>query len=181
MSSVADPGFQKCPHGSGSRGVNTRDGCAFLWTFAFPRACIPRFFLRVPRSFTLFFSRSPVLLRSCFAFLCSCVNERMCGGGVQLITLTLYVYGRIRRAGSTRHRATHNPPSSCVRGVRVYWREAGLGSNSYLVFYPPFHLSYPPLPSHNCVNSSQEHEFSVPFLSRSTFLYKICVTARPRS
>ena len=99
--------------------VRHRDGRAFLYTFAFPRAQVRQFFLRGPISCTTFFSRSSVLSRSCFAFLCSCVSECTCGRGVQLITRALYVYGRIRRVGSTRHRATHNPPSTRVRGVGV--------------------------------------------------------------
>ena len=73
------------------------------------------FAFQVPAFLYNIFLRSPVLLHFCFAFLCSCANERMCGVGVQLITHVLYVYGRIRWAGSTCHRATHNPPGhECI-------------------------------------------------------------------
>ena len=57
-----------------------------------------------PRSCTTFFSRSPVLHSECV------------GVGEQLITLTLCVYGWIRRAGSTRHRTTtpHVTRARCI-------------------------------------------------------------------
>ena len=58
-----------------------RDGRTFLWTFAFPRVRVPRFFLRTPAFLFDIFLCFPVLLRSCFAFLCSCVKEFMFGGG----------------------------------------------------------------------------------------------------
>ena len=111
----------------------------------------PRFFLRVP---------CPAFLCDIFfAFPCTpaflfCVPSVCVGVGEQLITRALFVYGRIRQAGSTRHRATTlPPPRSCVRGVRVYWREASLGSNSCLVHNRPL----PPLLSVHVITVSSLH------------------------
>ena len=82
-----------------------RDGRAsFLWTFAFPPAHVPRFFLRIPCS------RVPVrhfFVVSCALAFLFCVPMLLgqhvyvyvCGVGVQLITCALCVYGRIRQAG----------------------------------------------------------------------------------
>ena len=138
------------------------------------------FAFQVPAFLYNIFLRSPVLLHFCFAFLCSCVNERMCGVGVQLITHVLYVYGRIRWAGSTCHRATHNPPGhECIvykyTGGKPVW-----GQTHILSTIPPFHLSSPPLPHHNCVISSQERKFSFPFLSHSCIKFACPCTRIPK-
>ena len=66
------------------------------------------------------------------------------------------------------------PPSSHMRSVRVYWREAGLGSNSCLRLQSPPSTS-PLSTCCNCVTSSQEHEFSIPFLLRSA-IPRSCIT-----
>ena len=96
-----------------------------------------------------------MLLCSCFAFLCSCVNERMCrgwgcmdGSGVQ---------GQFATAPLPRFEVTpvshpQSPPSTSPLGTH-----------------------------HNCVISSQEHEFSVPILSRSVFLSSCIKFSFPRA
>ena len=48
--------------------LRSRGSSIFPLRSAFPRSCLT------------FFWRSPVLSRSCFAFLCSCIKECMCGG-----------------------------------------------------------------------------------------------------
>ena len=72
--------------------------------------------------------------------------------GVLCVLSLIYIlwYGRIRRAGSTRH---YHAPSSRVCGVGLYWREAGLGSNSYLDHNPPL----PPLLSVHVITVSSLH------------------------
>ena len=143
---------------------------AFLdFSFAFR---VPlHYFFRVPLYSRVPVSRSyaPVSTSVCVGVGCNSSHSRcMCmdgsGGPGQLATAPL----------------TTPPRHACAvyeyTGRKPVWGQTHISST-----IPPFHLSSPPLPRHNCVNSSQEHEFSVPFLSRSTFLYKICVTARPRS
>ena len=99
---------------------------------ACPRSSIFPLRSALPRSCTTFFA-FPCAPAFLFRVPSVCVGE-------QIITLVLCVYGRIRRARSTCHHAT-TPPSSGVPGVRVYWREACLRSNSCLVHNPPLDLS----------------------------------------
>ena len=73
----------------------------------------------------------------------------------------LCVYGLLRQAGSTRHRST-TPLSSRVR-VRVYWREACLGSNSCLVHNPPLPL-FLSVPVHVISVSSLHRNANLAFL-----------------
>ena len=123
---------------------------AFLYDIIFAFPCIPPFLFRVPS---------------------------MCGGGGATHHMrALFVYGRIRRAGSTRHRATTHPPSSRVHhGVRVYWRVQ-------IVSRPQSPPSTSPLSTRrNCVISSQEREFSVPILLRSAFPRPCIKFAFPRA
>ena len=101
--------------------VDTRDGRAFLWTFAFPRSSI--FPSRSAFLFDIFFCIP--MCSHFFAFICTSI---------------------------------------------LYWREAGLRSNSCLVHNPPL----PPLLSvhvitHYCVISSEEREFNIPILLCSPF------------
>ena len=53
----------EAPYTGDGKWVFCRDGRVFLWTFAFPRSRVPRFFLRVPRSL--------VPVRLFFAFPCA--------------------------------------------------------------------------------------------------------------
>ena len=102
--------------------IVSRDGRAFLWTFVFPRARAPRFFLCVSRS------RFPVqhfFAVPCAPALLFRVPSVCVGVGEQLITRALCVYGLAGRVNSP---PRQYPLSSRVRGVRVYWREAGLRS-----------------------------------------------------
>ena len=136
--------------------------------------CIPAFLdfsFAFPRSCSTFFSRSPVLSPSCFAFLCSCVKECMCGGlGATHHTFAACVWAD--QAGGVNSPSRHYPPSSHVRGVGVYWREAGLGSNSYLFHNPPL----PPLLSVHVITLSSLHmNANLAFLCFPAFLYKMCV------
>ena len=58
------------------------------------------------------------------------------GGGATHHTCAVCVW--MDKAGWVNSPPRHYPPPSPrVRGVRVYWREAGLGSNSCLVHNPP--------------------------------------------
>ena len=116
-----------------------------------PRSCGPlRFPARsaFPRSCTTFFLAFPCAP----AYLFHVPGVRV-GVGKQLITRALFVYRRIRQAGSTPHCTTTPPPRSCVCGVRVYWREASLGSNSCLVHNCPL----PPLLSVHVITVSSLH------------------------
>ena len=85
------------------------------------------------------FLRSPVLPRFCFAFL---YTRSVCVGvGEQLITRALCVYGRIRRAGSTRHLAITPPRHTCAvyenTGGKPVLGQTHISSSTI----PPFHLS----------------------------------------
>ena len=96
----------------------TKYGCAFLGTFAFPRARAPRFFLLVP-SASIFPSRSAFLYNIFFRFPCAhafmlCVPSVCLGVGDQLITCAQCVHGLIRLAGSTRHRGVYKPNQPSV-------------------------------------------------------------------
>ena len=71
----------------------------------------PQFFLRVPRSCTTFFSGSPVLTRSCFAFL---VYVWGWGTNSSHARAAQCVHGLIRLAGSTRHRGVYKPNQPSV-------------------------------------------------------------------
>ena len=149
-------------------------------TFAFPHTSIFPSCSTFPRSCLTFFSRSPVLLQSCFAFLCSSVEECMCGGwggGGTHHTRTVCVL--TDQAGQVNSSPHHYPPSLCVCAVGVYWPQAGLGSNSYLIYDPP---STSPLSTrHNCVISPQELEFSIPILSCSALSRSYIKFAFPRT
>ena len=142
-------------------------GHAFLWTFAFPRARAPRFFLRVPRSRVpvRHFFRIPCAPAFLFCVPSVCVGV-VVGVGEHLITRTLCVYGRIRWAGSTRHCAT----TPLVTRTRCTILLARSRFGVKLVSRPQSPPSTSPLSiRHNSVISSQEREFSVPILSRSVF------------
>ena len=118
------------------------------------------------RSCTTFFSRSPVLHSECV------------GVGEQLITLTLCVYGWIRRAGSTRHRTT-TPHVTRARCMSL------LGGSQFgvkLLSHPQSPL--PPLLSVHVITVSSLHRnanlaflfFPVPILSRSySFAFRVPV------
>ena len=69
-------------------------GSAFLYDIFFTFPCAPAFLFHVP-----------MLL---------CQRAYVWGVGVQLITRALCVYGRIRRAGSTRHRTTTPHRHACA-------------------------------------------------------------------
>ena len=120
-------------------------------------SCVPvllNFSFAFPRSCTTFFLRSPAFL---FLVPSVCV-----GVGEQLITRALFVYGRIRRAGSIATALLPSPRHACA--VYEYTgREPVWGQTRDLFTIP---LSTSPLSTcHNCVISSQE--FSVPIISRS--------------
>ena len=83
------------------------------------------------------------------------------------------------QAGQVNSSPHHYPPSLCVCAVGVYWPQAGLGSNSYLIYDPP---STSPLSTrHNCVISPQELEFSIPILSCSALSRSYIKFAFPRT
>ncbi len=68
-----------------------------------------------------------------------------------------------------------------VTRARCTSKLAGSRIGVKLVSRPQSPLTSPLSTRHNCVISSEEHEFSVPILSRSAFLYKICVPVHPHS
>ena len=126
----------------------------FLYNIFFAFPCAPAFLLRVPS---------------------------VCGGvGEQLITCALQcVYGRIRRAGSTRHHATTSPLVNCARCTSIL---AGSRFEVILVSCPQSPPSTSLLSTcHNCLSIHRNAYLAFFFLSRSAFLYKICVPAHPRS
>ena len=133
---------------------------AFLYDnfFAFP--CAPAFLFRVP-----------MLL---------CQQAYVWGVGEQLITCALQcVYGRIRRAGSTRHHATTSPLVNCARCTSIL---AGSRFEVILVSCPQSPPSTSLLSTcHNCLSIHRNAYLAFFFLSHSAFLYKICVPAHPRS
>ena len=94
----------------------------------------------------------------------------MCGGGVATHHMRgVCVYGLIRRAGSTRHRATTPPRLACAvyesTGGKPVWGQTRVSSTI---------PSTSPLSTrHNCVISSQERKFSVPILSRSCLKFAV--------
>ena len=135
------------------------------------RSCGPlrSHMLRVPPYLYNIFLRSSVLPRS----YCMCG-----GGGATHHMCAVCVW--TDQAGRVNSPLRHYPPSSRVRGVRVYWREAGLRSNSCLVHNTPL----PPLLSVNVITVSSLHRnanlaflfFPVPILSRSySFAFRVPV------
>ena len=104
---------------------------------AFPRSCTT--FFRVP-----LVSCVPVPVSRSW---CKCG-----GGGATHHTRAVCVW--TDQAGRVNSPPRHYPPPwSCVRGVRVYWREASLGSNSCLVHNRPL----PPLLSVHVITVSSLH------------------------
>ena len=103
------------------------------------------------------------------------VSKSVCvgGGGATHHTFAACVWAD--QAGGVNSPSRHYPPSSHVRGVGVYWREAGLGSNSYLFHNPPL----PPLLSVHVITLSSLHmNANLAFLCFPAFLYKMCVPPR---
>ena len=109
-----------------------RDGRTFLWTFVFTLA----------RS-SIFPSRSAFLYDIVFAF--PYATHRM-----RAVCVWTDQVGRVN--SPPRHYPPP-PPSSRVRGVCVYWREAGLSSYSCFVHHPPL----PPLLSVHIITVSSLH------------------------
>ena len=126
------------------------------------RARVPRFFLRVPRSSSTFFSRSHVFSRS---YMLLYQRVYICeGGGGFDSSRALCVYRRIRWAGSTRHLVI----TPLITRARCTIILAGSRFGVKLISRPQSPPFTSPLSTHhNCVISSQEREFSVPILSRS--------------
>ena len=136
-------------------------------------SCVPvllNFSFAFPRSCTTFFSRSPAFL---FLVPSVCV-----GVGEQLITRALFVYGRIRRAGSI---ATALLPSPVTR-ARCTSILAGSQFGVKLVTCSQSPL--PPLLSvHVITVSSLQRNANLAFLlfRVPAILYKICIPACLRS
>ena len=118
---------------------------------------------------------------SCFAFLCSCVNQRMCGGWGCNSSHTRCVF--MDRSGEPGQLATaplHVPPLITHAGCT----SIQVGSRFEVKLVP--HPQSPPSTStlstcHNCVISSQEREFSIPILLPSAFPSSCIKFALPRS
>ena len=97
-----------------------RDGRAFLCTFAFPRACVPRFSLRVPAFLYNIFFAFPCALAFLFPVptLLSQWEYSMCGWGATHHTCAVCVW--TDQACRVNSPLRHYTPSSRVLGVRVY-------------------------------------------------------------
>ena len=138
------------------------------------RARVPRFFLRVPRSSSTFFSRSHVFSRS---YMLLYQRVYICeGGGGFDSSRALCVYRRIRWAGSTRHLVI----TPLITRARCTIILAGSRFGVKLISRPQSPPFTSPLSTHhNCVISSQEPEFSIPILLRSAFL-RSCINLHSR-
>ena len=115
-----------------------------------PALLVFSFAFRVPAFLYNIFSRSPCLLRTgtCFAFL-----VYVWGWGSNSSHARCLCMDGSGRPGQLATAPLPSPPRSCVRGVRVYWREASLGSNSCLVHNRPL----PPLLSVHVITVSSLH------------------------
>ena len=123
---------------------------------------VSRFFLRLPAFLFAIFFAFPCALAFLFRVpMLLCQRVYVWGVGVQLITRTLCVYGRIRGARSTGHRAI-------TPLVTRAWCTSILAGSRFgvkLISCPHSLPSNSPLSTrHNCVISSQERQFSVPIL-----------------
>ena len=123
------------------------------------------FVFHIPAFLFHIFSRTPVLLHSCFAFLCSCVKECLCGGWGCNSSHERCVC--MDGSGGLGQLATSPLPPLVTRALCT---SILVGSR-----FGVKHISHPHSPPstsplstyHNCVISSQKRLFSVPILSCS--------------
>ena len=123
------------PVNSGQCNVG-RDGHAFLWTLRSRLPVLLDFSFAFPRSCMTFFSRSPVLPRSCFVFL---VYGMCWGGGATHHTRAVCVW--TDQGGGVNSPLRHySPRYTCVvyesTGRKPVWGQTRVSST-----IPPFHLS----------------------------------------
>ena len=107
------------------------------------------FVFHIPAFLFHIFSQTPVLLHSCFEFLCSCVKECLCGGWGCNSSHERCVC-MDGSGGLGQLATTPLPPLITRRSVRVNCREAGLRSNLCLVHNHPL----PPLLSVHVITMS---------------------------